>query len=215
MHVHHAGERLGWRFAPTKILAVARISGDEDVVLQPVFFVRRKAERGPRGAMNHVAFGDIPVPARGDHHLDDVLNLLDRRYAILDFAMHRVHYELRDRQHFREIGKAQSETRRCIVGKRIRRVVMTRREKRECNRARDTLRVPGNRTSVALDDGVSGDGGWCGFVRGERERRWRECSSHAKYRSEVRTRVAHTPEDHPHDRSTTTALSRNEKSPLQ
>ena len=169
MHVHHAGERFGRCFATAKIFTVARVTRQEDVILHPVVAVFGQASRGTCRPMNDIALGDVPVPARGDHHLHNILNFFDGGRTLAGFALHRVHDELCDRQHFGEIGEAQSEPCRGVVGVQVGRVLVTRGVKRERNGAGDALGVPRGGAPVSFDDFGRGGRKWWRRIRRKRE----------------------------------------------
>ena len=152
VHVHHARERFGRRFAAPQIFPVARIAREENVVLQAVLGVHVDAVLGARGAIQHVALGDVPMTARGDHHFDDVLDLFDRGDMILGPTLDGVHHQLRDRADIGEVGEAQAEAVRGVVVKRVRRIVVTRGVERQGDRACDALGIPRGRAPVALHD---------------------------------------------------------------
>ena len=104
-----------------------------------------------RGAIQHVPLGDVPMTARGDHHLDDVLDLLDRRDMVLGPTLDGVHHQLRDGAHVGEVGEAEAEAVGCVIMQRIGRIVVTRRVERQGDRARDAFRIPRGRVAVAID----------------------------------------------------------------
>ena len=152
VHVHYARERFRRRFAATQIFPVARIARKEDVVLQAVLGVHVDALLGAGGAIQHVALGDVPMPAGGDHHFDDVLDLFDRGDMVLGPTLDGVHHELRDRADIREVAEAEAEAVGRIVVRRVGRIVVTRRIEREGDGAGDALRIPRGRVAVAVDD---------------------------------------------------------------
>ena len=152
MHVHHARERFGGRFAATEIVAVARVARQEDVVLQAVLAVHGEAMLGAGGAIQHVPLGDVPVAARGDHHFNDVLDLFDRGDMVLGATLDGVHHQLRDRADVGEVGEPQPEAMGGVVVERVRRIIVTRRVEREGDGAGDALRIPRGDVAVAIDD---------------------------------------------------------------
>ena len=125
VHVHHARERFGRRFAAVQIFPVARVAREKDVILQTVLAVHVEPMLGAGGAIEHVALGDVPVSTRGDHHFHDVLNFFDRGNMVLGPTFHGVHHQLRDRADVGEVGKSQTEAVRGVVVERVRRIVVT------------------------------------------------------------------------------------------
>jgi len=92
------------------------------------------------------------VAAGGDHHLDDVLDLLDRGNMVLRLALHRVDDELRDLADVGEVGKAKPETVRGVVVGSMGGIAVPGRIEGERDGAGNALGVPRGTAAVALDD---------------------------------------------------------------
>jgi hypothetical protein len=119
------------------------------------------------GAIEHVALGNVPVAARGDHRLHDVLQLLHRGGRASCLARDGVHHELRDGQHVGEVAHAEAVARAassacglgaswCRSAKKARAIARVMRSGSQG--ARRPSRLITSVTGVAMPAGVAGGG---------------------------------------------------------
>ena len=155
VHVEHTLRRFRPQLATAQVLAIARVLGHRDVVADATDAVPRDAGIRLLGSVQDVALGDVEVSGTGDHHLDDVLNFLNRwLHATRGAQLHGVGDHAGDPHRLGVIHQAQAVMPGLVVTVRVVGAPVSRGEERQRDRAHDSLGIPRGRATVTLPDGL-------------------------------------------------------------